>query len=103
MASTESDEVILVGFEGTIYIDRDTGRVLRYVAEEPIGLTKGHRVKSGRMLFDYDYIEIGEEKVLLPARSLIYTKYRGNSTLEETEFHDYQQFKSETKLDFGGQ
>ena len=97
------DEVILVGFEGTIYIDRDTGRVLRYVAEEPIGLTKGHRVKSGRMLFDYNYFEIGEEKVLLPARSLIYTKYRRNSTLEETEFHDYQQFKSETKLDFGGQ
>ena len=97
------DEVILVGFEGTIYIDRDTGRVLRYVAEEPIGLTKGHRVKSGRMLFDYDYIEIGDETVLLPARSLIYTKYRRNSTLEETEFHDYQQFKSETKLDFGAQ
>ena len=97
------DEVILVGFEGTIYIDRDTGRVLRYVAEEPIGLKKGYRVKSGRMLFDYDYVEIGKEKVLLPVRSLIYTRYRRSSTLEQTEFHDYQQFKSETKLDFGGQ
>lgn len=97
------DEVILVGFEGTIYIDRDTGRVLRYVAEDPIGLTKGHRVKSGKMLFDYDYNEIGEEKVLLPVRSLIYTRYRRYSTLEETQFHDYQQFMSETKLDFGGQ
>lgn len=97
------DEAILVGFRGTIYIDSDTGHVLRYVAEEPIGLTKGHRVKSGKMLFDYDYNEIGEEKVLLPVRSLIYTRYRRNSTLEETQFHDYQQFMSETKLDFGGQ
>ena len=96
------DEVILVGFEGTMYIERETGQVLRYVAEEPIGLKNGHRVKSGRMLFDYDYVEIGEEKVLLPVRSLIYTRYRGSSTLEETEFHRYQQFKSETKLDFTG-
>lgn len=94
------DEVVLVGFDGTIHIERDTGRVLRYVAEEPIGLTKRLRVKSGRMLFDYDYIQIGEEKVLLPVRSLIYTKYRGNSTPEDTGFGQYEQFKSETRLDF---
>ena len=94
------DEVVLVGLEGTIHIDRDTGRVLRYVAEEPIGLTKGYGVKSGRMLFDYDYIQIGEEKAPLPVRSLIYTRYRGNSRLEGTGFSRCQQFKSETKLDF---
>ena len=94
------DEVFLVGFEGAIHIDRDTGRVLRYVAGGPIGLKKGPRVKSGRMLFDYDNIQIGEEKVLLPVRSLIYTRYRGNSTLEETGFSQYRQFKSETRLEF---
>ncbi|MDE2666984.1 MAG: hypothetical protein OXI69_12615 [Acidobacteriota bacterium] len=63
-------------------------------------MTKGHRVKSGRMLFDYDYIRIGEEKVLLPVRFLIYTRYRGNSTLEGTGRSRYRQFKSETGLDF---
>ncbi len=59
-----------VGFRGKIYMEGATGRVLRYVAEEPIGLGNEHGVKSGRMLFDYDYVEIGGEKVLLPVKSL---------------------------------
>ena len=97
------DNVVLVGFRGKIYIDRDSGRVLRYVAEEPIGLPKRHRVKSGRMLFDYDYREIGDEVALLPVRSLVYTRYRGGSTLAESSFHQYREFQAETRLDFEGQ
>ena len=102
MGGKGKDEAILVGFEGKIYIERDTGRVLRYVAEEPIGLPKGHHVISGKLLFDYDYVEIGEETPLLPVKTLVYTKYHGTSTVSETRFHEYKQFKSETKLDFGG-
>lgn len=94
-------KTVLVGYRGKIYIDRDSGRVLRYVAEEPIGLPKRHRVKSGRMLFDYDYREIGDEVALLPLKSLAYTRYRGRSTLAESTFHQYQEYQAETKLDFG--
>lgn len=97
------DDIVLVGFRGKIYIDRDSGHVLRYVAEEPIGLPKRHRVKSGRMLFDYDYREIGDEVAMLPVKSLAYTRYRGRSTLAESTFHRYREFQSETKLDFEGQ
>lgn len=97
------DNVVLVGYHGKIYIDRDSGRVLRYVAEEPIGLPKRHRVKSGRMLFDYDYREIGDQVALLPVKSLAYTRYRGRSSLAESTFHQYREFQSETKLDFGEQ
>lgn len=95
------DNTVLVGYRGKIYIDRDSGRVLRYVAEEPIGLPKRHRVKSGRMLFDYDFQEIGDEVALLPLKSLAYTRYRGRSTLAESTFHQYQEYQAETKLDFG--
>ncbi len=95
------DDVVLVGFQGKIYIDRDNGHVLRYVAEEPIGLPKRHRVKSGRMLFDYDFQEIGDEVALLPLKSLAYTRYRGRSTLAESTFHQYREYQAETKLDFG--
>lgn len=97
-----TDDVVVVGFQGKIYIERDTGRVLRYVAEEPIGLGKRHRVKSGKMLFDYDYVEIGGEVHLLPVKTLDYTRYHTESTLGEARFDDYKQFKSEIKLDFGG-
>ena len=96
------EESVLVGFRGKLYVEGATGRVLRYVAEEPIGLGREHLVKSGRMLFDYDYVEIGGEKVLLPVKSLVYTRYRAFSTVAESAFHGYQQFTSETKLDFGG-
>ena len=92
-----------VGFRGKLYIDRATGGVLRYVAEEPIGLGKELDLKSGRMLFDYDYVKMGEEQVLLPVKSLVYTRYRRHSTLAETEFLRYRQFQAETRLDFGGQ
>ena len=95
------DNTVLVGYRGKIYIDRNSGRVLRYVAEEPIGLPKRHRVKSGRMLFDYDFQEIGDEVALLPLKSLAYTRYRGRSTLAESTFHQYQEYRTETKLDFG--
>lgn len=95
------DNTVLVGYRGKIYIDRDSGRVLRYVAEEPIGLPKRHRVRSGRMLFDYDFQEIGDEVALLPLKSLAYTRYRGRSTLAESTFHQYQEYQAETKLDFG--
>ena len=97
------DDIVLVGYQGKIYIDRDSGRVLRYVAEEPIGLPKRHRVKSGRMLFDYDFREIGDEVALLPVKSLAYTRYRGRSTLAESTFDRYREFQAETKLDFGEQ
>ena len=97
------DNTVLVGYRGKIYIDRDSGRVLRYVAEEPIGLPKRHKVKSGRMLFDYDFRDIGDEVALLPVKSLAYTRYRGRSTLAESTFHRYQEYQSETKLDFGRQ
>ena len=55
------------------------------------------------MLFDYDYVEMGEEQVLLPVKSLVYTRYRAFSTMAESLFRGYQQFTSETRLDFGGQ
>jgi len=97
------DDIVLVGYRGKIYIDRDSGHVLRYVAEEPIGLPKRHRVKSGRMLFDYDFREIGDEVALLPVKSLAYTRYRGRSTLAESNFHQYREYQAETKLDFGDQ
>lgn len=95
------DDIVLVGYRGKIYIDRDSGHVLRYVAEEPIGLPKRHRVKSGRMLFDYDFRQIGDEVALLPVKSLAYTRYRGRSTLAESTFHQYREYQAETKLDFG--
>ena len=98
-----NEEAVLVGFRGKIYMEGATGRVLRYVAEEPIGLGNEHVVKSGRMLFDYDYREIGDEVALLPVKSLVYTRYRGRSTLAESSFHQYREFQSETRLDFGGQ
>ena len=98
-----NEEGVLVGFWGKIYMEGATGRVLRYVAEEPIGLGNEHGVKSGRMLFDYDYVEIGGEKVLLPVKSLVYTRYRAFSTVAESLFRGCQQFTSETRLDFGGQ
>jgi hypothetical protein len=98
-----NEEGVLVGFRGKIYIEGATGRVLRYVAEEPIGLGNEHGVKSGRMLFDYDYVEIGGEKVLLPVKSLVYTRYRAFSTMAESLFQEYRQFQAETRLDFGGE
>jgi hypothetical protein len=96
-------EGVRVGFRGKLYIDRATGGVLRYVAEDPIGLGKEHDVKSGRMLFDYDYVEMGEEQVLLPVKSLVYTRYRAFSTMAESLFQEYRQFQAETRLDFGGE
>ena len=98
-----NQEGVWVGFRGRLFIDRASGRVLRYVAEEPIGLGEELDLQSGRMLFDYDYVKIGDEQVLLPVKSLVFTRYRRHSTLAETEFHSFRQFQAETKLDFGGQ
>ena len=94
-------EAVWVGFRGRIYIDQASGGVLRYVAEEPIGLGGELDLQSGRMLFDYDYVRIGDEQVLLPVKSLVYTRYRSHSTLAETEFHGFRRFQAETLLDFG--
>ena len=96
-------EGVRVGFRGRLYIDRATGGVLRYVAEQPIGLGKEHEVKSGSMLFDYDYVELGEEQVLLPVKSLVFTRYRAISTIAESLFQEYRRFQVETELDFGGE
>lgn len=95
------EEAVFVGFRGKLYVEGASGRVMRYVAEEPMGLGRAHAVQSGRMLFDYDYVEIGGERVLLPVKSLVYTRYRAFSTVAESTFQGYRQFTSETKLDFG--
>ena len=90
---------VVVGFHGTLEIDRDTGEVLHldHVAEnipsEP-GLKAVTEV-------DYDLIEVAGNRYMLPVDSRTRLDRETGSLKEESEFHDYRKFEVGSKMDFG--
>jgi hypothetical protein len=90
----------IVGFHGTLEMDRETGEVLHldHVADHiPSELQMPKTVTE----IDYDFIEVNGNQYLLPVHSQTNTDGRTESWKNETAFRDYRKFDVNSKMDFG--
>jgi hypothetical protein len=89
----------IVGFRGSLEIDRDTGEVIHLdhvavqIHSEPelMAITE----------VDYDVIEVAGNRYLLPVVSRTTLNRQTGSWKSESEFRDYRKFEVGSKMDFG--
>jgi hypothetical protein len=90
----------IVGFRGTLEIDRETGEVvhLDLVADHiPAELQMSRTVTE----VDYDFIEVAGNRHLLPVHSQTKLDLKTASLKNESAFRDYRKFNVSSKVDFG--
>ena len=89
------------GQKGRIWIDRDTFRVLR-IEFKATDLPPSFPIKAFENFTDYDWVEIGGEKYLLPILSDARFTSTGSGSLIQSRnlirFKEYQKFGSDVKI-----
>lgn len=90
-----------VGARGRLWIDRETNRVLRFeqIATE---IPTDFPITAASTLIDYDWVTIGENKFVLPIRSVVLitavNKRQVVQSRNEIRFRGYQKFGAELKV-----
>lgn len=86
------------GMKGRLWVDIETGRVLR-IESEATEIPKGFAMSSARRTVDYDWTMIGEERYLLPVLSDVRMVQRYRDQMYESRnvirFREYQKFGTE--------
>jgi hypothetical protein len=89
------------GIRGKIWIDRENFRVLR-VESTATEIPSDFPIRAASRTIDYDWVNIGEEKFLLPLVSDVRLTFRQDSRVFETRnlirFKEYQKFGTEVKI-----
>jgi len=90
---------VIVGFRGTLEIDRDTGEVIRldHVADHIPSEPDFKAVTE----VDYDVMEVAGNRYLLPVSSQTRLDRKTGAFKEESDFRDYRKFEVGSKMEFG--
>lgn len=90
--------VATVGEHGYLYIDRNTGEVLRL--NRSADLPADFPVRKAMTLLDYDYAAVAGRQYLLPLRAEIRMVTDYVLTRNELEFTGYRKFSGESTITF---
>ena len=90
----------VVGFHGTLEIDRETGEVVRleHVADH---IPPELEMSRAATEVDYDIIEVAGNRYLLPVHSQTRLDRKSGAWKNDSEFRDYRKFDVGSKVDFG--
>lgn len=90
-------------YTGSIWIDKATYRVLR-IEIAARNLPRDFPLDTAESSIDYDFVMIGDQKVLLPAaaESLSCTRGTPDCSKNHTEFHNYRKYGADTSISFEG-
>lgn len=88
-------------YTGTIWIDKDTSRVLR-IELQAQNMPRSFPLDQVESAVDYDFVLIGEGKYLLPTHSeaLSCARSASNCTRNVIEFRNYKKFTADTSITF---
>ena len=95
--ATSVDHFTMTGRKGFLFIDDETGTILR-ITGEATEIAQGFPVKAQSNQLDYDYREIGGKRFLLPVHAEQIVKTSERSFRNIVEFQDYRQFVGEAKF-----
>ncbi len=88
----------VVGHHGLVYVERETGHVLRVV--QIAYVPKDAPLLGSTESMDYDYADIGGTQYLLPLKAEMLLTAAGVQFRNEIDFHDYRKFTAESSLTF---
>jgi hypothetical protein len=89
------DNSVITGMKGRIWIDRENFRVLR-VESEATEIPESFPIRSAKRVIDYDWVNISDQKYLLPLVSDVRLTTRQDKNTYETRniirFNNYQKY-----------
>jgi hypothetical protein len=99
LAAPTSPNSTVVPYHGDVFVDKDTHMALRLkeVAEIP----RGFPIHSSESTVDYDFVDVGGRRFLLPARASTKTRRGDVASENQTEFRDYRKFQTESQIRYG--
>jgi hypothetical protein len=94
---------LIPSYTGSLWVDKATYRVLR-IEIAARNLPRDFPMDTVESSIDYDFVVIGDQKVLLPSQSDSLSCMRGTSdcTKNHTEYHNYKKYGAETNITFEG-
>jgi len=97
----EGGQSVEPGYSGTIWFEKDSGRVLRieFSADD---IPKEFPADTAETALDYDYVQLGQKKFLLPVHSDVLVCHRGTSICSKNaiDFRNYHKYGSESDIKF---
>jgi hypothetical protein len=93
---------LLPAYSGRVWIDRDSGRIVR-IERQADKIPDAFPMDTVEQTVDYDFVLLGNRKVLLPGESENLSCERGSSFCAKNviEFRNYREFRGEaTIVDF---
>lgn len=90
---------IITGYQGTVWIDVETKRVLR-IEQAQEGMPSNFSITLAESAIEYDWITIADQRYLLPVRAevLLGRDSERYYTRNVIEFRDYHKFDSDMKI-----
>jgi hypothetical protein len=91
----------LPGYSGTVWIDKETSRVLR-IEMQAEAMPRTFPLDQVESAVDYDFVMIGDAKFLLPTHSEALSCSRGTRECSRNviDFRNYRKFTAESSITF---
>ncbi len=88
-------------YRGTVWIDKETSRVLR-IEMQSRNMPQDFPIDKVESTLDYEFVRLGTGKFLLPVKSESLSCFRGSSNCSRNviEFRNYRKFGSDTSITF---
>ncbi len=98
---TASAQSYIPGYSGSIWIDKETFRVLR-IEMSATNMPRTFELDTVESAVDYDNVLIGDRKFLVPVHSEVMNCQRGtgNCSRNVIEFRNYKKFGADTSITF---
>ena len=99
--SYQRQREVIAGYKGQVYIDKDTGMVLRVslVTED---MPRDFPINEARTALDYGFAKIADRDYLLPLHATVRMREAKLLTRNEVEFRLYRKFTAEASIAFDG-
>jgi hypothetical protein len=97
--SYERNQDMIVAYTGLVYVDRDTGMILK-VTLDAENVPQSFPISQASSAVDYDYVKIGDQTHLLPLKGEVHMRTSKVLTRNLVEFHLYRKFGADTSITF---
>lgn len=90
---------ITPGYRGLIYVDRNTGMILRLTLEA-VDIPPSFPIQEASSVLDYDFTPIAEREYLLPLKAMVRMREGKLLVKNEVEFRNYRKFSADAVITF---
>jgi hypothetical protein len=101
MLVSENGRQYKPAYKGTIWIDKETRRVLR-IEQQALGLPRDFAYDKAESMVEYGYVNIEGTRYLLPIQSVNMACNTGSSGCSRNviEFRNYRKFSADSSITF---